>query len=123
MHPDNDEDNEENDSEDTEKYKLVFADSIHHRSDQFPAFGKIVSHAWQFLSVGYHPSSVVAELAFDVVADIEGLVHHSHSIFQFVSGVWEQLAVSNKFWFVALLFLNKALFTSSSAPMSISLFF
>jgi hypothetical protein len=39
---------------------------------------------------------VVVEVGLDVVADLKGLMHDSHPVFELVGGVGEQLALPDK---------------------------
>jgi hypothetical protein len=79
-------------------------------------------HSCQFLPVLNQSSSVVHQLSLNVVPHVEGLLHHSHSVLELIGGVGEQVALLDEFGLVTVVLLNKYLFTSNSAPISIYLF-
>ena len=63
----------------------------------------------------------------NIIADVLVLSHYFYRIFEFVGGVWQQLALFNQFLFVffrIFLFLHiLSWITYICAPINISLFF
>jgi len=51
---------------------------------------------------------VVAEIALDVVADLQGVVHHSHSLLQFVCRIREELALPDELRLCIIALLYRA---------------
>lgn len=82
-----DDNHQENNCQYAKQHKLVPPDPPHHRLDQFAAPSQVVPHSAQLLPVGHHPPRVVIQVALDVVADFQGLVHDPHSVLEFVGGI------------------------------------
>jgi hypothetical protein len=87
------------------QHELVATDTVHHCSHQPPASVQVLTSRTQLATVANQPASVVLQLAPHVVTDLEGLVHHTHSVLQLVSGIREYLPLPQELRPVILPFL------------------
>ena len=96
VHAHDDDHHQKNHSNYTTKHKFISSDSAHHSFDQFSASAQIMPDATQFLAICCQSCGMVAEIALDVVADLQGVVHHSHSLLQFIGRIREELALPDE---------------------------
>ena len=106
MDAQNDDNNQKDDSQDAEKYKFVFSDSVQHRFCQFATFSQIIVHPPHFLPVVCQPPRMIDQLLPYIVTDVHSLVHHPHPILQLVGGVGYHLTLCYQLCIVVLVLLS-----------------
>ena len=96
VHAHDDDHHQKNHSDYAAKHKFISSDSAHHSFNQFSASAQIIPDATQFLAIRCQSCGVVAEITLDVVADLQGFVHHPHPLLQFIGRIREELALTDE---------------------------